>query len=669
MGNIDMGTYQVNLNNSSIESSGIPTDYKVALSEYIWNSFEANASQVSITYNTDTCGLVNSIIIQDNGDGISYDELNSTFGAFLSSTKDNFITKIKSKSNKGKGRYSFLCFSSIAKWETVYISGNKFYTYAISMSSEDKTKFEVSDLLEIKKTATGTKVILYNIEKLYNNDFQNQDFQNYLLQQFSWYLYLKRNNNYRLSINDITLDYNSYVNGELSLFIEKKIDIYTFNIDIIVWNDQIKETSRLYFIDDTEKNVCAKPTNFNKNSAKFSHSVFITSSFFENFNLEAIESTELNFLANDDQKKIFSQLMSYLKKSIAERLNEYLRRKADMLVMKMQKNNTFPHFPDDEYGALRKKDLSNVVREIYVIEPGIFHNLKPLQEKTLLEFLNLLLDSEERENVLEIIENITELSKEQRDDLAEILRKTSLSNIIDTIKFIDRRFEVIESLKKIVFDLDNYSNERNHIQKIIENNYWIFGEEYNLVSADQPFEKLLKQYLYVIDNNADINDYKIENQESLRRPDIFICRNNGIYNNSTILQENIIVELKAPNVVLTKTVTRQIEDYMDLISHEPKFTSSIRSWKFICICRKIDARVLDNYTTFKNKNKPFLIFEKHNFEIYAMTWDDVFVAFELRHKFILDKLQLDKQKIIDKINEEYPDKNRETVDKLVANLI
>ena len=57
-----------------------------------------------------------------------------------------------------------------------------------------------------------------------------------------------------------------------------------------------------------------------------------------------------------------------------------------------------------------------------------------------------------------------ELSPQQRTDFSMILKKTSLENIIDTIKFIEDRYKVIELLKSIVYDLTKFANERDHVQ-------------------------------------------------------------------------------------------------------------------------------------------------------------------------------------------------------------
>lgn len=114
----------VSVKNQSIDSSGITSDYKAAISEYIWNGFEANAKKVSIEYTLNEAFGVKELIIKDNGDGINYDELGETFGAFLASKKNLLSLQIKSKANKGKGRFSFIAFSSNAEWHTVYKDNN-----------------------------------------------------------------------------------------------------------------------------------------------------------------------------------------------------------------------------------------------------------------------------------------------------------------------------------------------------------------------------------------------------------------------------------------------------------------------------------------------------------------------------------------------------------------
>ena len=53
--------------------------------------------------------------------------------------------------------------------------------------------------------------------------------------------------------------------------------------------------------------------------------------------------------------------------------------------------------------------------------------------------------------------------------------------------------------------------------------------------------------------------------------------------------------------------------------------------------------------------------------VYALTWDDVFQSFDLRHAFLLDKLKMDKEAIAAEIAQTAGDeKSKDTADALTA---
>ncbi|WP_238404689.1 ATP-binding protein, partial [Flavobacterium psychrophilum] len=45
-----MKKHTTKLTSKSIEGSGLPSDYKKAIAEYIWNGFDADASIININY-------------------------------------------------------------------------------------------------------------------------------------------------------------------------------------------------------------------------------------------------------------------------------------------------------------------------------------------------------------------------------------------------------------------------------------------------------------------------------------------------------------------------------------------------------------------------------------------------------------------------------------------
>lgn len=120
----------------------------------------------------------------------------------------------------------------------------------------------------------------------------------------------------------------------------------------------------------------------------------------------------------------------------------------------------------------------------------------------------------------------------------------------------------------------------------------------------------------------------------------------------TTLEENIVVELKAPKVPLTKKVLRQIEDYMDYVRRQPQFNSELRKWKFIAVCKEVDDYVKSQYKAFEDKGKVGLVFKVDNCEVYALTWDDIFKSFEMKHKPLLERLNYDRERVANELLEE-----------------
>lgn len=375
----------------------------------------------------------------------------------------------------------------------------------------------------------------------------------------------------------------------------------------------------------------------------FFHSVYIISDYFNGFIAVNTEDGQNTLFSKNPTEPTFKELLKKLNSFMLKKQKQFIKGEVPKVIEGFEKDGVFPKFKNNRYDEMKKKDLIQVVEEVYCIQPKIFHKAAYEQKKTVIGFLNLLLDTDERENIITIIESITVLSAEERASLAGVLKKTSMSRIISTIKMIENRYAIIELLKKLVFDYSKFSSERLHIQTTIEQNYWIFGEQYNLVSADDNFEKALYNYRHGITQDSEEILTNIDNEQRLRRPDIFMCRSRLLAgSNETQLEENIIVELKSPEIELGVEVYRQIEDYMNLISKEKKFNSTLRRWKFIAVCVEISNDIKEKYDTFKDRGNKFLVYQQRNFEIYAMTWDDVFKNFEIRHRYLLDKLNYDK---------------------------
>lgn len=646
-----MKQHTTKITSISVEQSGLPTDYRKAIAEYIWNGFDANATEIRLNIDSNEIGFINEFSIIDNGNGINIETIDQTFGHFLDSkkrttfNKDGFV-----KGKKGKGRFSFQQYSDKAIWNTTFKSENgEYLNYNIEIKESSLQNFGISDKTILKKKHTGTSVRFESFNKLTADLIENDSFYDFLACEFGWFLYL--NKSYSLKVNDFEIDYNTII--DKTVIFNEEINDFDFKINFIRWKKNIGDKYYYYFLNEEKVEKERKHTSFNNKTEDFHHSVYIESEYFETFQLSNAKTETLDFDIKDQNDPTFKTLLGYLKEKISIEEKLFIKEhKADELISKYRKQNVFPLFKNNPYDNLRKKDLEQVVKEIYCVQPKIFQGLRNTQSKTIIGFLNLLLDSDQRDDILNILDSIIKLSNEERNELSKTLNKTNFSAIVSLVKLLESRFNTVLVLKTLVFELEKFTNERDHIQKIIEDNYWLFGEQYHLVSADKNFETLLNNYLYFLEiNNSNYN--KITSKDRLKRPDIFIARKSDIpdpKSDEYTIEENIIVELKRPGVIIGKKQYDQIEEYIRIIIKEPRFSSETRKWKLILIGKEVDEWIRDKYESQNGKGKKFLVEAIKNYEIYALKWDDLFRVFDIKHKHLINKLEF-KNSIIDEFTE------------------
>ena len=663
--------WQVALNNTSFDRAGITKDCKEAICEYIWNGFEAGATVVEVSFVGVPMQEAMSIRVEDNGRGIEFENLEQTFGTFLSSIKNSASIRIKSQANKGKGRFSYLCFSYSAEWDTVYKKDEVLKKYTISTSQVNRSNFSTSDISDVTDvTSTGTIVEFPLVDGTTVDQLSYSSIHQKLLQEFSWFLYLNRSKNLSLKYEGVTLDYSQYIDPELSVETVITVEGEQFAVSLIVWKKNIDNSSKIYYLSDSGEIHAARNTGFNKNTVDFFHNVFVSSNYITAQNtafLQDNDTAQSQIELQDNSKKIFGELKQEISKLIQTALKGFLIRQADKQLTFMEERGSLPAFTQDEYGQLRKKDFETVTRELYCVEPRIFFKLNDKQEKSLLGFMNLLLSSEERENLLSIVEQVVSLTAEQRKSFADVLQRTKLQFIIESIGIIDKRMSIIEQLKQIVFDMTKFTNERDHIQKIIEQHFWLFGEQYHLLTADKTLATSLTEYEKITETQGMYEDFALSQSEAIQRADVFLYTQHVQENNSS---EMLIVELKAPHVKLSLEVFNQVVRYANTIRKEPRFNGVNRTWKFYAVCVSVDDDVKTKYDNFRQYGKVGLADIIGNFEVYALSWDDIFQAFEARHSFLLSKLKLDFSQastVLGIKSENVP--SRELVDDLTKRLV
>ena len=177
---------KLSANSNSVLNAGLTDDYRKAIAEYIWNGFDAGATCVEIRYRSNALGGVDDLWIIDNGSGIQYDTLSSTFGAFLDSNKkQTFQRSSDVRGRKGKGRFSYDVISGGALWSTKYRDEEgKLKQYEIKIYSSDRAEYETSDPIVVpthEPQTTGTVVHFLDMRSnLVEDDLTKDAFCDYL---------------------------------------------------------------------------------------------------------------------------------------------------------------------------------------------------------------------------------------------------------------------------------------------------------------------------------------------------------------------------------------------------------------------------------------------------------------------------------------------------------
>lgn len=652
-----MAKRKVNITNNSI-SNTVTKDINKAICEYLWNGFDANASQLSIKY-TKNAFNITSLEILDNGEGIDWSSLQETFGCFQDSQKlHTYQWSSQVKGKKGKGRYSFNCFASKADWVTVYKDKESHYIrHKITIKKGDNQNYDDNEQ-ETKPSSvkkTGTTVSFSDIN-LPSDFFDSEVFLDYLKKEFAVFLFLNKAQFKEILINGEKLDYEDVIEDSDNKVIQIEGDRTTFyfNVTYIRWKEKMKENYSMYFLDSSQTEKFERTTTFNNKDTKFHHSLYISSDYFNHFVDDATGEKNLFGTDNTSPKdKVFKTLVKKLKCFLEEKQKKYVAEVASKKLLEKYQSKGIIRQPQNDYDKILVEDLKKTISAMYEVQPKIFTNLQDDQAKTLVGVVELLLQTDKREDLISIMESVVKLSDDERHNLASVLKTTDLARITDTIRLIQNRIRTISALK-VAVKPENGMNEVDDLQKLVEQSFWIFGEEYNIVTQAEPdFNQALMEYLDKLYDTvpgiskSNYSKDKIEHPDVNKEMDIFAFRQN--IQSSTI--DNIVVELKHPTVKLGEKELSQVKTYMNVIMRDSRFNASNMRWKFFLVGNDFDS---SNYLHNEMRNainwgKKNLVCHVDNngiqYEIFVIKWSELFADFEIRHNFLLKKLEMKRDEL------------------------
>ncbi|WP_171683940.1 ATP-binding protein [Paenibacillus planticolens] len=397
---------KIQISSKGIEKTLRKFDYLQAISEYIWNGFDAGASLVEMKLHQNVLGGIDRIVIADNGYGIDRRELERKFTPFFESEKQidpdrRSRTTSAMHGKNGIGRLTFHRFASDAIWRTTYVEGLLKNTYTIEIDSKHLDAYEVSRI-KLTDGEPGTTVTFNNVTK----DFIHEDVIAFLCREFGWFLELHAEKGFDLRIDGQSLDYSNLIGEKECFDIVHPGSLATFNIKFVRWQDRINhEYSKLYFIDSHLEEKYKQPTTFNNKGDSFYHSVYIQSRLFDYFDFESDDqSGQLEAAFGVSRKSdAFQFLLEEINAYIKQKRKPYLQILSDHVIQEFTEAKAFPDFTDQPEDTAKKAELESVIRELCQLEPRVFARLNPEQKKLMAHLIHLAMGSTDRPRLLEAL--------------------------------------------------------------------------------------------------------------------------------------------------------------------------------------------------------------------------------------------------------------------------
>ena len=658
MVNIDIGGIisdsmerSISINDNSIlsELKKYINKPEMVIAEYVWNAFDAGANKVDIcySYNSSSDGIsfgYPNLSISDDGNGWDMSQANSTVATFLDSEKR--LKKVPYRSlphgSRGIGRFSFQAIANSAEW-TSNCNGKK---YTLVLKSESISKFTINEEEQKNNKPKNGSTVKFNVtSNLLNEAFFETLLPKDLLKRFAWFLTLYPEKN--IYINSKAIDPRDLIEAEKDADIE--INNQKFTAHLIQWKNALadKEFSKIYFQDEAGNEIFKLPSGLNNKSDIFYHAAYIKSNEFIGYIPSAEEESGQQGLLDTDQKKLIGAIKKEIRKALEDFREPYIEKISETLVDKLKEEKVMPspeslHVPEECF--------SELVRQTYVIAPEMYSGMSTDNKKMILGLLASLMGTNESNIILKMIDEVYKLSNTQRAKLEDLLKRTSLGNIVDTIQEIDYRLQTLDDLESLVYDPDKYKDtlEVKHLQKILDKDFWVFGEEYRLVSSTEgAIKNTINRFASEI---LGIADYNTES-ESRKEVDLFLSKK-IVHRNSNGMYEvhNIVVELKRPSVKLSKEELDQIKEYKRKILEDPACSTENIHWTFILVGKEFssDDAISDAIENMRNNGEASRglveCLPKKNCKVYVRKWSDI-INCELRpqYEYLKEKLKLEQR--------------------------
>lgn len=594
-----------------------------AIRELVWNSLDADADTVDVSFARGQLGGVEEIRIADNGHGMTRQDAEESFRSLGGSWK---LTTTKSKTKgrilhgkHGRGRFRAAGIGQLIRWETVAESEDARTLTRIEIRSDNLRGVDISDP-ESTDLPIGTKVLIAGFSKA--PEGLGEGAVDRLLSQLAIYI---EQYGPAITFDGIRLDPTKIQAARTSY--ELAVDVEgDVGLEVIEWTRPVDRALHLcnaegIALDDVPVAIRAPGYDF---------------------------TGYVRWTGFEDEGRLFAPELDPASRAVIEAAREQLRahfrERADaQRRQQLEEWKTEEVYPFDSEPA---GPTEVAARELFEVVAVTARDAVNAADKRGRQFsLRLLKEAMEQDpgSLQRVLEEVLDLPEEQLEALNDLLEKTSLTKIISATRAITNRLDFLQGVEGLVLDPDHRRAllERSQLHRILADETWVFGEEYALAVDDQSLKEALRRHVQILGRNDLAPEQiapPIEDPSGRKQAivDLMLARSVPL---GTKRREHLVVELKRPSVKIGPAEIQQIKDYAIAVVRDGRFDKVGVQWDFIVVSTELTGSATEDARQAGVPAGLVASYEDGRVRVWARTWGELLEDANHRLKYVRDQLE------------------------------
>lgn len=599
-----------------------------AISELIWNAYDADATEVRIDLEKGQLTELGAIIVTDNGTGIPLDEIEGSFQKLGGSWKKPGLKTSLGRAvhgEKGQGRFKAFSLGESVAWTSNH-SGQRFTVFG---QKSNLKNFEVSE--PVATTIKGCVVDVRNVIK----DFEiwaANGFANRIRDVFALQLY--DDPSFRIIYDGVAVDAREAIASvtPYPIAVDQGDRTLEATLDIVEWKKSVDRKLMLclpgrFSFYDMPPGIHARGFEF---------TAYLTAEHFQQLADSHTEGlVELDPASNALIEAAKAQLREHFRTKEAMRSRDKIQEWVEAAIYPYEGAASNPI-------EINERQLFDVVALNLADYSADFDKSPPKQKKLVLQLIKSAIETDAT-NLLTILEKVVDLPKERQDELADLLRKTSLTAVINAAKAVTDRLDFLRALQLLVFEPKSKRQllERSQLHRIIAQETWIFGEQFNLVNDDQDLSSVLRSHVELLGGEREapgLAEPVLDAEGKAAIVDLMLSAR--IPTPTDDERKHLVVELKRPLQPLNEDVLGQIRKYAKAVALDPRFKHSNVEWDFLAVSNNFtpDAE-LEARMAGKPRGLIMELDDPIKIRVWAKTWGQIIQEAEGRLTFYRRRLE------------------------------